>query len=302
MTKPRSSTAIDFRNGVVLNEMPSVSNYSGDIYFVNSNGGGGSKGTFDAPFLTVSEALSAVTNDKGDLIVVKAGHTETLSATVSSSASGFAIIGQGWGDMRPTFTNGLSGTDDAFDLSGDDVSIINLKWKEAASGTTITVLNLSGDHVYLGGNYFELGATTKLAVVHDTAAVGMISERNTFYGTAAGPDYAFNFEAQMKNFRSYDDVFHFGESAGVDNGCYHFTVTGYGHLIARPEITGLGDGESVVKQTVTQVDSLCYGARVIGDDVSDHLCDGSNTPTSGGFAFLDCQAAEAGGSGYTTVA
>ena len=90
---------------------------NGDTFFVDS--ATGSNGTaygssWDAPYATVNYAVSKCTSGNGDIILVAAGHAETITAT--STASGVAtgqfcidkgdvtILGMGRGTRRPTFT------------------------------------------------------------------------------------------------------------------------------------------------------------------------------------------------------
>ena len=151
-TLRRSSSSYgSFADGIIIRGMPLLTLYPGNVYWVDSNGGGGSKGTFAHPVATLAAAHALVTTDNGDIIVVKPGHAETYTATVDFSKSGFAIIGLGFADNRPTFTNGITAAgDDAFDFAGDDVVVYNLKWKEAApAGSAVVAFNVSGDNFHI---------------------------------------------------------------------------------------------------------------------------------------------------------
>ena len=110
-----SSSYGSFGDGIVIRGMPLLTLYPGNVYWVDSNGGGGSKGTFAHPVATLAEAEALLTTDNGDIICIKPGHAETLTATVDFDLSGFAIVGLGFGDNRPTFTNGTTENDDVFD-------------------------------------------------------------------------------------------------------------------------------------------------------------------------------------------
>ena len=90
---------------------------NGDTFFVNSACGSNAAGygsSWDAPYATVNYAVAQCTSGNGDVILVAAGHTESISATstASGSATGqfcvdksdVTILGMGRGTKRPTFT------------------------------------------------------------------------------------------------------------------------------------------------------------------------------------------------------
>ncbi len=61
---------------------------NGNTYFVDGNSGnaanissGEQGGSWDLPFETVNYAISQCTNGGGDVILVAAGHTETIADT-----------------------------------------------------------------------------------------------------------------------------------------------------------------------------------------------------------------------------
>lgn len=98
--------------GVTIRNLPVLNTYSGDVYWVDSNGGGGSRGTFGRPCLTINEAIALCTANKGDIIMVKAGHVEAIAnaTALACNKAGVAIIGMGRGAMRPTLTFGTAAT------------------------------------------------------------------------------------------------------------------------------------------------------------------------------------------------
>ena len=80
----------------------------GNTYFyVDSvNGNNGNPGTFDSPFAGLETAINACTANSGCIIVIKAGHTETITSATSIlfDVAGIEIVGLGNGANRPTFT------------------------------------------------------------------------------------------------------------------------------------------------------------------------------------------------------
>jgi hypothetical protein len=96
-----------FANGLTVRGMPILSAHPGKVFWCSSAGAtNSSKGTFDRPVATLAAALALCTAGKGDIVVVKPGHAETISSAtaLTISTSGVAIVGLGAGDARPTFT------------------------------------------------------------------------------------------------------------------------------------------------------------------------------------------------------
>jgi hypothetical protein len=100
-----SSFPNGFANGVTVRGVPLLMAYPNKIFWVDSTtGSNGNKGTFDRPFATIDYAIGRCTANKGDIIAVKAGHTETVSTAsgIDFDVAGVAVIGFGVGSLRPT--------------------------------------------------------------------------------------------------------------------------------------------------------------------------------------------------------
>lgn len=104
-----------FAAGLTIRGMPVAVTHPGKVFWVSNStvlsdrqvaGSNGNQGTFDAPMSTITGALGKCTASRGDIIMVKPGHAETISAAagIILSKAGVAIIGLGVGSMRPTIT------------------------------------------------------------------------------------------------------------------------------------------------------------------------------------------------------
>ena len=93
-------------------------------------GSDGNAGTYDAPFSTITGALSKCVANRGDVIMVKPGHAETVSAAagIVLSVAGVAIIGLGVGSTRPTITLGTANTA-TITVTANNVTISNFLFK-----------------------------------------------------------------------------------------------------------------------------------------------------------------------------
>ena len=294
-TLRRSSSSYgSFADGIIIRGMPLLTLFPGNVYWVDSNGGGGSKGTFAHPVATVLEAHALVTTDNGDIICVKPGHAETFTATVDFSKSGFSIVGLGFGYNRPTFTNGIvAAGDDAFDFAGDDIVVYNLKWKEAApAGSSVVVFNVSGDNFHIENCYIQLGGKTINFLTHDTTDKTHLEVvGNTIVGTAAGPVTGVIFEQRHSYAHITGNKWLVSASAGLDDGCVIFSSgSGVDHLMENEVVLGFADSDVYQTQTNTLQSGLVSDVRIFGADGTDHM---GLSPASG-LAFYNINCLEPG--------
>jgi len=102
-----------FNNGITIRGVPINLLHPGKVFWVNGSSVGaegakspanGNNGSYLAPFLTIASAISRCKANRGDIIMVMPGHTETISAAggIALSVAGVAVIGLGVGSLRPT--------------------------------------------------------------------------------------------------------------------------------------------------------------------------------------------------------
>lgn len=85
---------------------------AGNAIWVDSSANSASaNGSFNRPLLTVQEGVDKATDSNGDMVLVKAGHTETVTAQIDFDKAGVHVRGLGHGNQRPTIT----ATGSAFD-------------------------------------------------------------------------------------------------------------------------------------------------------------------------------------------
>ena len=121
-------TVTNYPNGVSSFGMPLIGTTTGSVFFVHSSGSNGNSGTdADHPFADIDYAVGRCTADKGDIIFVMPGHTETLTAAaaIDLDVAGISVIGLGNGRSRPTISVSTStGVD--IDVDADDVKVENI--------------------------------------------------------------------------------------------------------------------------------------------------------------------------------
>lgn len=112
---PMSNFPNGFANGVIVRGLPLLQTHPGRVFWVyngtlldqgHKNGSNGNRGTFDQPFATIQYAILQCRANKGDIVMVKPGHAETISSAsvLTLNVAGVAIIGLGSGSNRPKLT------------------------------------------------------------------------------------------------------------------------------------------------------------------------------------------------------
>lgn len=129
-----------FSDGITIRGVPVSLTHPGKVFWVSNstvqlpNQKQGSdtsnKGRFNDPFATISYAISQCTAGRGDVIMVKPGHAESVSAAAGLvlSKAGIAIIGLGMGSLRPTITLDTANTA-TITVTASNVSVKNILFK-----------------------------------------------------------------------------------------------------------------------------------------------------------------------------
>jgi len=210
-TNRRSSSSFgSYADGVIVRGMPLLTLYPGNVYWVDSNGGGSSKGTFASPVATLAEGLALCTASNGDIVCMKPGHAESSATAIAINKAGVALLGLGIGSLRPTFTG--TGATDLFDVTANDVAIYNLIFKHTTANTTGSV-NVGAEYTTISNCRFEQATTYGLqAVVIEYDSDDITVEDCEFYVLGEGPDSAIAIEksttsspARLKILRNYFD-------------------------------------------------------------------------------------------------
>jgi hypothetical protein len=185
-----------FAQGVTVRGLPLLNSYPGAVYWVSSTtGSNGNKGTFDRPFATIDYAIGRCTASKGDIIMVKPGHTETISgaAGIAMDVIGVAVIGMGTGTLRPTInftattstltmsaasctlynvllTGGIDAVVSPVVVSASDCAIINCEYRDVTGQCTDGILTTAGaDRLLIDGLRYDgavaAGTNAAIAIV-----------------------------------------------------------------------------------------------------------------------------------------
>ena len=121
------------------NELPAGLPRSNAIKWVHSGTGvdATTKGTFDAPYATLDYAIGTCVASRGDVIMVKEGHAETITGVggIAFDVIGVRVIGLGRGRSRPRFLMDGAATVTAA-VSAANVSVENMIFAAGAADVT----------------------------------------------------------------------------------------------------------------------------------------------------------------------
>ena len=182
-----------FGGGVTVRGVPILQTHPGQVFWVSNattvlpgqkGGSNGNKGTFDAPFATIAAAVSAATANRGDIIMVKPGHAETVSAAsgITLSKAGVAIVGLGYGTMRPTITLDTANTATiavtAANVSLQNILIVGNFLSIATVFALTTAKHFTLDNVEFRDNSSSLGFLSLVTTNSTTNAADGLSITN----------------------------------------------------------------------------------------------------------------------------
>ena len=145
---PISNYPKGFADGLNVRGLPVFNSYAGNVFWVDSGAGSnGNKGTFDRPFADLDYAVGRCTANNGDLIILKPGHAETLSAAdaIDLDVAGVTVLGMGTGSDRPTFTMDNAAGEITF--GADNVTLQNVV-VNASVTAVLKAINIEADVNY----------------------------------------------------------------------------------------------------------------------------------------------------------
>lgn len=127
-----------FPQGVTIKGVPLTLTNPGRVFWLGNattlqpgdrGGSDGNKGVYNSPFSTLNYAITQCVANRGDIIVVKPGHSEaiTTATAMTLAIAGVAIIGLGNGSMRPLFTISTANTA-TINVTADNISFTNCQF------------------------------------------------------------------------------------------------------------------------------------------------------------------------------
>lgn len=178
-----------FNYGLNVRGMPVLNSYPNNVYWVSSTTGqNGNPGTFTQPFASISYALAACTASKGDMILCKPGHAETITAAggITLSKAGVSVIGLGQGSNRPTISFSTATTASLL-VSAANCTLANFVIDETGIDALDNPISVTAANFSLLSSYITTANASGQAVLGlltSAAADRMRLEANTFVGSS----------------------------------------------------------------------------------------------------------------------
>jgi hypothetical protein len=159
-----------FTNGLTIRGLPVTMMHPGHVFWVYNGtatlpgqvgGSNSNDGTFNAPFSTVDYAIGRCTAGRGDMIVMKPGHAENVSAVagIAADVAGVGFIGLGSGASAPTLTVTLA-TAGTIAITAANTSWVNIRFVMNVADAEPITISAAGD-----------GASFENCVFTDTSTV-----------------------------------------------------------------------------------------------------------------------------------
>lgn len=161
MSFARTPTAFDGRPVAPMFEVP-----PGNVFWVHSGTGSDTnKGTHARPFATLDYAIGRCTANNGDVIYLKAGHSETITAAagVNADVAGVSIVGLGRGSDRPTF-NFTTSTAATFAVAAANVSVSGCLFTSGIANL-VKMMPVTGTDCKIAHNEFREGTSSMLVAL-----------------------------------------------------------------------------------------------------------------------------------------
>jgi hypothetical protein len=162
---------------------------SGTVYYVSSVLGDDTNSGLSRldPKATLASAQTA--GSAGDIVVLAADHTETLTAKLTISKA-LTIIGEGTASGVPTatFINNQAAAN-MMEITSDDVQFRNVKFPAETQSNSAVRITTAKDKITFKGCYFEINKfSTDSTIEFTTGASNIIIENTTFISTAVSGD------------------------------------------------------------------------------------------------------------------
>jgi hypothetical protein len=159
---------------------------TGAVIWVDSvNGSDSNSGLEQKPLATLGQAITNATANNGDIIVIKSGHTQTLTSSITVNKAGLKIFGIGSGSSAPQFT--VNAAIDGINITANNVEINNLYFPAGTTATNTARINIDAASVLIKACTFLCGAYDSDTITITSNGLYAKVESCSFTVTALGP-------------------------------------------------------------------------------------------------------------------
>ena len=187
-----------FTGDITVRGLALLNTYPNKLWYVASNGTANGDGTFQRPFATLETAINKADAGKGDVIVIKAGHAETISSATAlnfdkadifynkvkrnhrltvATAYGFTVEGCEFDDTS-AILGFLSIVTTTVSVNADFLTFNNNRVRSIATtspGPALTILGTMRGLTVCGNHITHTVASNNVAALIDHAALVMTS-------------------------------------------------------------------------------------------------------------------------------
>lgn len=254
-----------YENGLVSTTSGGDSFISSDITITGTaiwvdsvNGNNSYAGTEEFPLATLAQAITNATASNGDLIILKSGHTETLTANLALSKAGLKILGLGSGSSAPNFKSNAN--IDLFTVSAAGVELNNLYFLASTTATCTARIDINAANCRIKGCTFLCGAFDQNSITITASGLYASIISCSMSVTADGPDAgvivesasAVGLRIESCSFSggtyNWDDAAIYSASAHTNFVYDTVTLTNKAHIIhtaaAKGYVTGVVAGDN----------------------------------------------------------
>lgn len=273
-----------FPNGISSFGMPVIGSgamippTTGSVFFVHSGtGSNGNNGkTPGKPLATIDYAVGLCTANKGDVIIVMAGHAETLTAAggITADVAGISIIGLGRGTLRPTISFGNTAA--TFAISAANVLVRNLRVTPTVD-EVVKMFHITAAYATLDGiEHFETASAQTIQFVLTSAAADYLEIRNCYcyQVNAAGSAQSWIALVGIDGGIIEDNTFRLTLNNAAGSVTIHGSTACIGTVVRRNSIVQLGG--------TTQVSAILFVDSSTGVHVHDNRVACGSTALAGG--------------------
>ena len=136
----------------------------------------------NVPLATIDAAVARCTANKGDMIIVMPGHTESLPATdITLDVAGVSVIGLGQGATRPVITYAATGS--LLTITAANCRVSNIEFTPGIASVA-QAINISAANAEVDNCKFNSHATLEfLRIINiDSSGTGSVIRDNKIFG------------------------------------------------------------------------------------------------------------------------
>ena len=192
---------------------------TGAIHWVYSvTGSDSNPGTEGRPLASIAQAITNATANNGDIILVKSGHSETLTSAITVNKAGLRIFGIGSGTSAPSIT--VNAAIDGINVTADDVELNNIYFPVGTTAINTARVNVDADRARIKNCRFNCGLYDSNTITLTANASNCEIDSVSMSVTADGPDSGILIEGAITGLHIFNSSFDGGSYNWDDAAIY----------------------------------------------------------------------------------